>query len=107
MFALRASSGETPSWITRSNPLAQVLLDVPAQISPEEAGRLGVEGLDTEIRDLSPGFVERSVKAFGQAQAVLKQRLGTLRMGASIRTCRFSSRARSSSSSADASRIGT
>jgi len=48
---------QDPQWIERSNSHAQVLLEALARISPEGAGSLGVEGFDTEILDLSPGFI--------------------------------------------------
>ncbi len=59
----------------RSNEHSQILLRVLARFSPEEAGRLGVQGFDKEVLDLSPGFTERRVRALeearGQIQALL------------------------------------
>jgi hypothetical protein len=67
------ASAET--WIERSDKNAQVLIDVLARLSPEGAGQLGVPGLDEEIFDLKPGFVERSREATRKAGDTLRQRL--------------------------------
>jgi len=50
------------TWVEKSDAHAQVVLDVLAKLSPEGAGRLGVDGLDEEISDLGPGIEERSRK---------------------------------------------
>ena len=66
---------DPPDWVQRSNEHSQILLRVLARFSPEEAGRLGVQGFDKEVLDLSPGFTERRVRALeearGQIQALL------------------------------------
>lgn len=67
------ASAET--WVERSDKNAQVLIDVLAKQSPEGAGQLGVPGLDEEIFDLKPGFVERSREMTRKAGDVLRQRL--------------------------------
>lgn len=71
--------GQTSSddWVERSNANAQVLLEVMAKVSPEGAGRLGVPGLDEEIFDLKPGFVERSMEATRVAKEELETRLAS------------------------------
>ena len=38
-------------WIARSNAHARILIDVIARLSPEGAGRMGVDGLDEAITD--------------------------------------------------------
>ena len=63
---------EPPDWAQRSNEHSQILLRVLAQFSPEEAGRLGVQGFDTHVLDLSPGFTERRVRALEEAHAQLQ-----------------------------------
>ena len=66
----------TPAtWVERSNQNAQVLLAVFASFNPEGAGDLGVEGLDEQIVDLSPGFIERRKQALTKAAQVLEGRL--------------------------------
>lgn len=68
-------SEETQVWVKRSNENAQVLLSVVAKFSPEEAGQLGVDGLDGEILDLRPGLFERTQEALTGALNELKTRL--------------------------------
>jgi Bacterial protein of unknown function (DUF885) len=62
-------------WVAKSDQNAQILLDVIARQSPEGAGELGVDGLDEQITDLSPGFLERQYADTGKAVATLKERL--------------------------------
>ena len=63
---------EPPDWVQRSNEHSQILLRVLAQFSPEEAGRLGVQGFDTQVLDLSPGFTERRVRDLEEAHTQLQ-----------------------------------
>ena len=63
-----------PEWIQKSNANAQILMGVFAKLAPEQAGRMGVPGLDSEIFDLKPGFEQRSDAAGEAALAALKQR---------------------------------
>lgn len=71
------ASAAAPSWVEQSDRNAQVLLETAARFSPEGAGRLGIEGLDEAILDLSPGFEERSREATQKAGEVLRSRLAT------------------------------
>ena len=64
-------------WVERSNQHARVLLEADARTSPEGAGRLGVEGVDEKITDLSPGVSERTRKAYRKAAQTLRGRLKT------------------------------
>lgn len=57
--ALAAASDE-PAWIARSNANAQLLVDATANLSPEFAGRIGAQGYDDQIADLTAGIEERS-----------------------------------------------
>lgn len=66
---------QTATWVEKSNVHAQVVLDVLAKLSPEGAGRLGVDGLDEEISDLGPGIHERARKMSTDVLADLKRRL--------------------------------
>lgn len=61
------------SWVAKSNEYSQVLLQVLARAFPENAGRWGVEGLDEEILDLSPGYLERRKEDYEKALTQLKQ----------------------------------
>jgi uncharacterized protein DUF885 len=73
MLAGASASAET--WVEQSDRNTQILLDVLARQSPEGAGQLGVPGLDEEIFDLKPGFVERSREEIRKAADTLHQRL--------------------------------
>ena len=67
----------TPAWVKKSDENAQVLLKVLADLSPEGAGQIGVEGVDEKISDFSPGGEERTRKALKPAVAELQSRLAT------------------------------
>ena len=54
-----------------------MLLLVFAQLSPEGAGQIGVEGVDEKISDFSPGANQRARKALAPAVAELQSRLKT------------------------------
>src|SRR5574337_152761 len=47
------------AWVARSNAHAQSLLAVMARYEPERVAWLGVDGHDTDILELKPGFDER------------------------------------------------
>jgi hypothetical protein len=69
------AQASTPSWVTRSNEHAQVLLDVIARFSPEGASAIGMEGYDEQVHDLLPKHVEREQAALKGASNELKKRL--------------------------------
>ena len=62
-------------WVEKSNEHAQVVLSAFAALSPEGAASMGVDGLDEQISDLSPGLYERSVKIIADVVAELEARL--------------------------------
>jgi hypothetical protein len=66
-----------PSWIEESNRNSQILLDVIARYSAEQASSSGVEGHDNEILDLKPQFSERLEADLGSAIARLEQLRGS------------------------------
>ena len=68
-----ASAGEQ-AWVARSNENAQVLLQVLARYSPENASQLGVEGFDEMITDLSRDQYEPTSRDMRQAISVLRSR---------------------------------
>ncbi len=82
-------AGQTPSpstvqmastskdWIARSNSHAKVLIDVIARLSPEGAGRMGVEGLDEAVTDYSDGFEDRAIAANREAERALQAALAS------------------------------
>ncbi len=69
-----ATFAETPAWVTKSNAHTEVLLKVLAKVSPEGAGRMGVDGLDNEILDLTAGREQRARKLLQDAQSELSKR---------------------------------
>jgi hypothetical protein len=64
-----------PAWVAKSDRNTQVVLEVEAKLNPEEAADLGIEGLDEEISDLTPGFEERSEAATRQVRDEMAKRL--------------------------------
>ncbi len=68
---------EAPAWIAKSDQNAMLILATFAKFSPEQAGRLGLPGLDEQVLDLKPGLYERTQAAFRETQATLEARLAT------------------------------
>src|SRR5208282_3762162 len=64
-----------PEWVERSNRDAQVLLKVLARFNPEAAARFGVSGVDEQVVDLQPNFLERERQALRQAQGEIERLL--------------------------------
>ncbi len=58
-LATPARADDDQSWVQQSNAAAQSLLDVMARYVPESASALGVEGHDTGVFDLQPGYDTR------------------------------------------------
>ena len=73
--ASTAQPAAPPAWVQRSNQDAQVLLKVLARFNPEGAARFGVSGVDDQVVDLGPNFLERERHALRQAQGELEQML--------------------------------
>ena len=65
----------TPQWITRTDIAAQLLLDVYARFYPEQAGQIGVTGVDNRVIDLGPALPERVQAAFKSTAGLLEARL--------------------------------
>ena len=70
---------QSPSWVDESNKYTQLLLDVMVRFSPESAARYGIEGIDEEIIDLNPGFVERELAADLEVRTKLIAALATVK----------------------------
>ena len=64
--ALSAAAPQPPAWVAESNQDAQILLKTFADFAPEQAGQLGVDGLDEETTNLTPDIVERLDAAVDQ-----------------------------------------
>jgi uncharacterized protein (DUF885 family) len=69
-----AHAAAAPTWVSRSDENARLLLEVQARFAPEQAARLGVTGLDDRISDFSPGHRERHRQAVREALAQLEVR---------------------------------
>ena len=77
-FLLSYAQSTIP-WVEESNKYTQLLLDVMTRFSPESAARYGIEGIDEEIIDVNPGFVERELAADMEVRAKLKKALETVK----------------------------
>jgi uncharacterized protein (DUF885 family) len=73
--AAQAAPAAPAEWIQKSNAHSQVLLQVFGKLAPEQAGMIGVEGLDAEVMDLKPGFIDRQKQLGMEALTELKKRL--------------------------------
>jgi hypothetical protein len=62
-------------WVAKSNRNAQVLFGVMAQYSPEQAGQLGIQGLDERITVPAPDSPERFRHDTAVALTTLESRL--------------------------------
>jgi uncharacterized protein (DUF885 family) len=66
-----------PEWVKRSDANAQILFDILARYSPEDASALGVEGHDADIRQLPLDINAKSNAAQQQALQQLQAKLAT------------------------------
>ena len=58
-----AARAEDTNWVTQSNANAAPLLEVMARYAPETAAAFGVEGHDSEVLDLEPGYLSQAKAA--------------------------------------------
>lgn len=65
-------SQENPDWVSESNAITGKLLEVMAKHSPESAARIGVDGYDEEIVDLSSAFREREKQDMKEIRGYLQ-----------------------------------
>ena len=77
LAASASSHAAELDWVQRSNADAQLLLDVLARYNPESAADLGVEGHDTGIFDLKPGFDTRFEADLASVATQLDGKLAT------------------------------
>ena len=66
-----AYSQENQDWVSESDAITTKLLEVIAKHNPESAARVGVDGYDEEISDLSSGYLEREQLDMEQAKDYL------------------------------------
>ncbi|MFI4920945.1 MAG: DUF885 domain-containing protein [Gammaproteobacteria bacterium] len=60
-----------PAWVTESNQDSQIVLKTFAEFAPEQAGQLGVDGLDDQATNLTLDIVQRTDAAADQDLAQL------------------------------------
>jgi len=81
-FAAAPAATKAPAsaaWVTRSNELAQILLDAQGPFQPEETGFFGVPGYDDKVADFGPDNAKRYRAAMAKARDQLKAKLATER----------------------------
>lgn len=69
------ATSNAPAWIARSNADAQILLDVTARFSPEDASDFGAAQSDAKVIDLKPQASARMREALLAARGKLQLRL--------------------------------
>ncbi|MBT2767102.1 DUF885 domain-containing protein [Stenotrophomonas sp. ISL-67] len=82
VFAAAPAAAKAPAsaaWVTRSNELAQILLDAQGPFQPEETGFFGVPGYDDKVFDFGPDNAKRYRAAMAKARDQLKATLATER----------------------------
>lgn len=75
--ATPAAVPAAPAWIATSNQHTAQVIDALARFAPEQASALGAEGYDDQIRDLTPGHLERMRDALRQVIDGLQQQIAT------------------------------
>lgn len=69
------ATAEEADWIEESNKHALHVMETMAGFNPEDAGQMGIEGMDEMILDLSPGYDERQRTTLIQLKADLEKAL--------------------------------
>jgi hypothetical protein len=64
-----------PAWVQKSNQNAQLLIEITARYSPEDAAAEGVPGLDEQVSSSKPDEPERFRKDMSSARDELAKRL--------------------------------
>jgi uncharacterized protein (DUF885 family) len=68
----QAAAPQPPAWVAESNQNTQIVLKTFAEFAPEQAGQLGVDGLDDQATNLTPDVIERFAAAADADIAQLK-----------------------------------
>jgi uncharacterized protein (DUF885 family) len=74
-LAVQAAAPQPPAWVAESNQDTQVVLKTFAEFAPEQAGRIGVDGLDEQTTNLTPDYIQRFDTAIDQDVTELNVRL--------------------------------
>src|SRR3954462_15958338 len=72
-----SSQSSQPAWVARSNQNTELLLNVMARYSPEDAGEFGVSGLDEKISTPSLEEPELERRDTTKALIALRSRLAS------------------------------
>lgn len=75
IFLFASATVSASDWVEKSDAHAQLVLELFAELSPEGAGNLGIDGLDEQISNLGPGYFEDSQAKSRVLLAELKKRL--------------------------------
>jgi hypothetical protein len=75
VIAAAAWSQTPPAWVQKSNQNAQLLVDILARYSPENAGSMGVTGLDEQVSSAAPEEPARYRRDIAVARIELQKRL--------------------------------
>jgi hypothetical protein len=75
LFPVVAFAQSSPSWVAKSNRNAQLLIDINARYSPENAGASGATGLDDKVTVVTPDMPERIRADMRAAGKELQSRL--------------------------------
>jgi Bacterial protein of unknown function (DUF885) len=75
LVAVSAWAQSPPAWVEKSNQNSQLLVAIMARYSPEDAGSLGVPGLDEQVSSSAPDLPERLRKDLTAARDELEKRL--------------------------------
>ena len=73
--SITAWAQSPPAWVAKSNQNSQLLVDILARYSPEQAAQMGAPGLDEQISTLSPEQPERFRRDTAVARIELQKRL--------------------------------
>jgi hypothetical protein len=73
--ALAAMAQTQPQWVIRSNQNTQILIDIDAKYSPEDASETGVRGFDDQVTVFAADRHERVRADYLKARDLLKERL--------------------------------
>jgi uncharacterized protein (DUF885 family) len=75
LAAMASANAEDAGWVAQSNANAEPLLTVMARYAPETAAAFGVEGHDSEVLDLKPGYDTRFEADLAKVAADLEGRI--------------------------------
>jgi hypothetical protein len=75
LLVASVAQADDRGWVEQSNANARPLLEVMARYAPETAASFGVEGHDSEVRDLKPGYDTRLEGDLAKVASDLESRI--------------------------------